>query len=392
MQGDTIGIILNGATGRICSTQHLARGLAAIRSAGGVQTDTGKLMPRLMLVGRNAERLEALAREHAPAEWTTDLDVALAREDFSVFFDASSNERRPEFLRRALDAGKHIFAEKPVVPSVHEGLELLKALHNSPLKHGVIEDKVYLPGLMKLSRLFEEKFFGRVSSFELEFGWWVFDGFEIPCQRSSWNYRRAEGGGLVRDMHPHWRYIIERLIGRIHSVVAATWTAIPERADESGARYTVDVEDNAATIVRLENGVVGTIRSSWSRRVRGDDLFTLRVDGSHGSAVAGLHKCHTQSIGDTPKVGWDTDTDHGTDYRKDWAKVAAAPVYKNSYRKCWEDFLGHVASGTPIRCDLSAGIRDVQFAEACRLSAAERRWVTLDELLPLKIHPMQERT
>ncbi|HET9903714.1 MAG TPA: Gfo/Idh/MocA family oxidoreductase [Xanthobacteraceae bacterium] len=374
----TVGIILNGATGRICSTQHLQNALAPICAEGGIALGEDRIVPQLLLVGRNREKLAAIARQHNVSAWTTDLDQALANPDFSIVFDAAATHARLDVLHKAIAAGKHIYTEKPVAPSAAEGLALLKAAEARGLKHGAVEDKLYLPGLQKLAYLMDIGFFGRVVNFKLEFGWWVFDGRHTPAQRPSWNYKSSGGGGLTFDMYPHWRYVIEGLLGRIRRIVSAAWTAQPERIDERGEAYQVDVDDSVSTIVELENGAFGTILSSWATRVRRDDLLMLHVDGTHGSAVAGLHRCHIQSLGETPKIaGFSVAVDLGMDYRTQWGAVPDLGPYKNPYRVGWEGFLRHVVADEPFAADLRAGLRDVALAEACRRSMAERRWVDL---------------
>ena len=377
MATQTIGIILNGATGRICSTQHLANALAPIRDEGGLPVENGRVVPRLLLVGRNAERLAAIAKSYG-AEWTVDLETALADPAFAVFFDAAATHQRHAALVQAIAAGKHIYAEKPVATSVAHGLAILRVAQASGLKHGAVEDKLYLPGLQKLARLAATDFFGRVVGFRIDFGWWVFDGIEVPCQRPSWNYRKKDGGGLILDMYPHWRYVIENMLGPIRRVVTSLSTATPERIDERGARYAVDVEDSASTLIELESGAVGTIVASWATRVRRDDLLTVQIDGSKGSAVAGLHRCWTTTNAQTPRTAhFNIATDMGVDYRAHWQEVADGGPYKNPYRIGWENFLNHIVADAPMRADLAAGVRDVQFAEACYQSMKEATWVSL---------------
>jgi predicted dehydrogenase len=377
----TIGIIINGATGRIASTQHLQNGLAAIRREGGLPVGDDRIMPRPLLVGRDAERLAAIAKAHEIEHWSTDLDGALSDPDYAIFFDAAATHMRLPLLQRAVAAGKHIYTEKPVAPSVEEGLALVRAAEARGVKHGAVEDKTYLPGFQKLAYLMDTGFFGRIVGFRLEFGWWVFDGMHTPAQRPSWNYQKAGGGGLVSDMYPHWRYMIEGILGRIRGIVSASWTATPERVDERGMRYQVDVEDSAATIVELENGAFGTILSSWATRVRRDDLLLLQVDGTYGSALATLHKCHVQSLAETPKIAaFNINTDINADYRAPWGAVPDLTPVRNGYRMGWEGFLRHVVADAPFRSDLRAGVRDVQLAEACQRSMAERRWVAMDLL------------
>jgi predicted dehydrogenase len=380
MATTSLGIIVNGATGRIGSTQHLQNALVPIRDEGGLAVGDDRIVPRLMLVGRDPDKLARVANAYGIAEWTTDLGTALADPAFSVFFDAAATEQRAATLRKAIDAGKHVYAEKPIALSVDEGLRLLRAAEARGLKHGAVEDKVHLPGLRKLARLMGEGFFGRVVAFRLEFGWWVFDGLEQPCQRPSWNYQRAAGGGLMLDMYPHWRYVVEGLIGRIRRVVGAATTAIPERVDENGRRYAVDAEDTAATLIELESGAIGTILNSWATRVRRDDLLTLQIDGTQGSALAGLHRCWMQSVDETPLVrGFNPSSDVGENYASQWREAGDAGLGVNPYRVGWEDFIRHVTAGTPLRSDFRAGIRDVQLAEACRRSIAEGRWINLDD-------------
>ena len=377
MATHTIGIILNGATGRICSTQHVANALVPIRDEGGLAAGGDRIVPRLMLVGRNADRLAATAKSHG-AEWTTDLDKALADPAFTIFFDAAATSQRQAALEKAIAAGKHIYAEKPVALSVGKGLELLAAIKARGLKAGAVEDKLGLPGLAKLARLAASDFFGRITGFRIEFGWWVFDGTEVPSQRPSWNYRKRDGGGLILDMYPHWRYVIETTLGPIRRVVTAMTTASPQRIDEQGARYDVDVEDNASTIVELENGAIGTILSSWATRARRDDLLTFQIDGSKGSAIAGLHRCYTSTNAQTPRTAhFSVAKDLNIDYRANWTEVADAGPFKNPYRIGWENFLRHVVAGAPMQADFAAGIRDVQFAEACYRSTKDGTWQTL---------------
>jgi predicted dehydrogenase len=340
--------------------------------------DGGRIVPRLKLVGRNAEKLAAIAKSYG-ADWSIDLDAALADPAFGVFFDAAASHQREAALGKAIAAGKHIYSEKPVALSVETGRELLRAAQARGLKAGAVEDKLYLPGLQKLSRLAAAGFFGRIVGFRIEFGWWVFDGTEVPCQRPSWNYRRKDGGGLVLDMYPHWRYVIENTLGPIRRVVTALATATPERIDERGARYKVDVEDNAATLVELESGAVGTIVASWATRVRRDDLLTFQIDGAKGSAIAGLHKCWTTTSAQTPRTAhFNIATDIGVDYRANWQEVADASPFKNPYRIGWENFLRHLATGAPLPADFSSGVRDLQFAEACLRSMREGTWISLE--------------
>jgi predicted dehydrogenase len=375
MATQTIGIIVNGATGRIGSTQHLANALVPIIEDGGLLLGGDRLLPRLLLIGRDGERLAAIARACKRTQWSTDLDGALSDPDFTIFFDAAATQQRARVLDKAIAAGKHIYSEKPVAPTVNEAQVLFQAAAARALKHGAVEDKIYLPGMQKLAALTRSGELGRIVSFRLEFGWWVFDGSDRPCQRPSWNYQ-AGGGGLILDMYPHWRYVLETIVGPIMRVASAKWIATPQRVDERGERYQVAVEDSAATLVELASGAFGTILSSWATRVRRDDLFTLQVDGTKGSALAGLHRCHLQPLARTPAIGhFSIAEDLGADYRNDWSEVPALASYPNPYRVGWEQFLQHVASDAPLVSDFAAGIRDLAFAEACHHSMTERRWV-----------------
>ncbi len=374
----TIGIIIHGATGRIASTQHLANALVPIRDEGGLPAGSDVIVPRLLLVGRNADKLAALAAQHK-VEWTTDLDAALADPDYSVLLEAAATHQRPDALEKAIAAGKHIYAEKPVALSAERGRAILAAAQARGVKHGAVEDKLGLPGLAKLAKLAASDFFGRVTGFRIDFGWWVFDGTEIPSQRPSWNYRRATGGGLILDMYPHWRYVIENTLGPIRRLVTQLSTAQPERIDEQGRRYAVDVEDNATTLIELESGATGTILSSWATRVRRDDLLTFQIDGTRASVIAGLHRCWTLTNAQTPRTAhFSVAKDANIDYRSHWSEVADPGPFKNPYRIGWENFLRHVATGAPMQADLAAGIRDVAFAEACYRSMKEGRWTSLE--------------
>jgi predicted dehydrogenase len=377
MATKTIGIILNGATGRICSTQHVANALAPLHDEGGLVAGEDRILPRLKLVGRHAARVAAIAKSYG-AEWTSDLDAALADKDYAVFFDAAATSQREKSLQKAIAAGKHIYSEKPVALTAERGRALLREAQKRGLKAGAVEDKLHLPGLAKLARLAASDFFGRVTGFRIEFGWWVFDGTEVACQRPSWNYRKNDGGGLILDMYPHWRYVIENTLGPIRRVVCSLSTATPERIDERGMRYAVDVEDNAATLVELESGAIGTILASWATRVRRDDLLTFQIDGARGSAIAGLHKCWATTNAATPRTAhFNITTDMAVDYCANWREVADPGPFKNPYRIGWESFLRHVVTGAPLPADFAAGIRDVQFAEACYQSVREGRWISL---------------
>lgn len=381
MTSRTIGIIVHGATSRIGATQHLKNALAPIRTEGGLPIGEDRIVPHVILVGRNKERLAAIAQENGGAPWTTDLDQALSDPMYTVLFDAAATPQRKATLEKGIAAGRHIYAEKPVALTAAEGRGLLAAITARGLKHGAVEDKQYLPGMCKLRALVEAGFFGRVTGFRLEFGWWVFDGFDArqPCQRPSWNYR-TPGGGLMLDMYAHFRYMIEGILGPIRRIATLAATAMPERVDEAGGRYAVDVEDQATTLLELASGATGVIVATWATRVRRDDLITFHIDGTKGSAMAGLHRCYVQSLADTPRIAASNPmVDLAIDYRARWHDAPAAGPCPNPYRVGWEDFLRHLATDGPLSADFAAGIRDVAFAEACGRSARERAWVDFDE-------------
>jgi predicted dehydrogenase len=382
-----LGIIVHGATGRIASTQHLANALAPIIAEGGLDAGGGvTVMPNLILAGRNEAKLAGIARAANVDNWTTDLDAVLADDAYPVFFDAAATHLRLPLLRRAIDAGKHIYAEKPVAPSTRDGLAILAAGKAKGLKMGAVEDKINAPGYRKLAKLATDGFFGRVVNFRLDFGWWVFDGLQAPANRPSWNYQKSGGGGLFPDMYCHWRYVVESMMGAMKRITAAGWTAQPKRADEAGSTFDVDVEDSCSVIVELESGAFGTITSSWAQRVIGDDLVHFQIDGTKGSAVAGMRRCRAQAAGSTPDIrGFNLGGDAGTmDYRVDhaanWVEVPEAGPYINLYRVGWEQFLCHVAADAPLKSDYAAGIRDVQFAEACLQSSETGAWVSMAPL------------
>ncbi len=375
-----LGIILHGATGRMGTTQHL-RNLLAIRAEGGLPLRNGdRLIPDVQLAGRDAEKLEALARAHNVARWTTDLDGALADPANDIFFDCAITGYRAPFARKAIAAGKHVYLEKPIAPSLEEAMNLARLAAAAGVKNGVIQDKVHLPGLMKLRMLRDAGFFGKILSVKVEFGWWVFDGMFQPSQRSSWNYRKAEGGGLVLDMYAHFRYMLDRVVAPVTRVLCRTAIQTTVRADERGNEYKVDTDDAAYALMELEGGIIATVMSSWASRLRRDDMLQIQIDGTHGSAVAGLHDCRTQSLFNTPKPPWNADARQPMNFYSQWQDVPDNIAYRPSFRACWEDFLRHVAEDAPFVPTLLEGAKAVQLAELAYLSDQEGRWL---EVAPL---------
>lgn len=378
---EPLGIIVNGATSGIANRQHLAEALVPIIREGGLPVATGTVMPRLLLVGRDADRLKEVADRFDIADWSTDLDGALANADYKVFFDAGHTGGRASRLRAALAAGKHVYTEKPFVADTSEGSEIEGIATGRGLKFGVVEDKLFMPGLTKLRLVLESGVLGRIVGFRLDFGYWIFSHPDGALQRPSWNYRKADGGSLILDMYPHWRYVVEGIVGPIRRVVTAAWTAIPERLDEAGQAYQVDTDDSTATLVELDSGAFGTITSTWATRVKRDDLVVFQVDGTDGSATAGIHRCHVQSLAATPSVRFDPNTDHNRDYDADWSPAPFDPPFTNGYRMGWEAFIRHVTEDAPLQADINAGLRDVALAKACQASVEEDRWVALNRFV-----------
>ncbi|MFP4375330.1 MAG: Gfo/Idh/MocA family protein [Spirochaetaceae bacterium] len=376
-----IGIIMNGVTGRMGTNQHLVRSILAIREQGGVVAANGsRIMPEPLLVGRNEDKLRRLAERYGLERYSTDLDAALGDPAWEVYFDAQLTNLRAEAIRRAIDAGKAIYTEKPTATSAAEALELHTRAEAAGIKHGVVQDKLWLPGLMKLKYLIDSGFFGRILSVRGEFGYWVFDGFNQPTQRPSWNYRAEDGGGIMIDMFCHWRYVIDNIFGPVARLSAIGATHIPERLDEQGERYTCTADDAAYGTFELENGVICHFNSSWAVRVRRDDLLTLQVDGTEGSAVAGLRECWVQHDAETPKPVWNPDIEQPVDFFENWMKMPTRDPADNAFKAQWELFLRHVAADEPFPWTLLEGAKGVQLAELGMRSWSERRWVDVPPL------------
>ena len=376
-----IGIIMNGVTGRMGTNQHLLRSIVPIIQQGGVKlSDTEYILPEPLLVGRNMARLKALAERSGIEAYTTDLDAALKDARYSIYFDAQTTGMRTESVRKAVAAGKHIYCEKPIAPGTAAAMELYRLCEAAGLKHGVVQDKLWLPGLLRLKRLIQQDFFGRILSVKGEFGYWVFEGHSIPAQRPSWNYRKEEEGGIILDMLCHWRYVLDNLFGEVKAVSCLGATHIPERINEKGEPYACTADDAAYATFELEGGVVAHFNSSWATRVRRDDLLTLQVDGTHGSAVAGLRDCYVQHYGHTPKPVWNPDVEQPIRFFEGWAKVPDQEVYDNAFKVQWELFLRHVVKNEPFPWNLKEGAKGVQLAEKGLESWAKRCWVNIDPL------------
>jgi predicted dehydrogenase len=377
-----IGLIMHGVTGRMGTNQHLVRSIAAIRKDGGVALANGdRLMPDPVLVGRNRAKLEALGAAHGITRISTDVDACLADANDEIFFDAGTTQMRAGLLRKAIAAGKHIYCEKPSADRLEDALDVARLATTAGIRNGVVQDKLFLPGLRKMKLVIDSGFLGRLCSVRGEFGYWVFEGHLQPAQRPSWNYRKAEGGGIILDMLCHWRYVLDNVFGKVQAVSCLGATHIPERIDETGTPYKADTDDAAYASFQLEGGAVAHINSSWVTRVRRDDLVTFHADGTHGSAVCGLHRCWTQGRVNTPKPVWNPDQPSTIDFFGGWQEVPETTPYPNGFRAQWELFLRHVAGELDeYPWNLLAGARGVQLAEAGLKSWAERRWIDLPEL------------
>jgi predicted dehydrogenase len=377
-----IGIIMNGVTGRMGTNQHLLRSLVALREQGGILLPDGeRLIPEPLLLGRNENKLRELSARAGGVAFSTDLDAALADSSYPIYFDAQLTQLRGPAVLRAIAAGKHIYCEKPSGVTTQEAYGLYEAAKKAGVKQGVVQDKLFLPGLVKLKNLIDSGFFGEILSVRGEFGYWVFTGHDsIPVQRPSWNYRKEDGGGIIVDMLCHWRYVLDNLFGEVEAVSCLGATHVKERIDESGKPYACTADDSAYATFQLKNGVVAQFNSSWCVRVRRDDLFTMQVDGTRGSAVAGLRGCTIQPYGATPRPIWNPDIDSPIDFYENWMAVPTNQVLDNGFKVQWEQFLRHVVLDAPWRYDLREGAKGVQLAEAGLRSWQERRWVTLEDL------------
>lgn len=378
MTDRTYRILMNGVTGRMGYRQHLLRSVLAIRDDGGVPlADGSRIQVEPVLVGRNAEKLARITADHDIAEWSTDLDALLTEDAAEIYFDTQVTSERRKAVLKAVAAGKHVYTEKPVAETVAEGEELVKAAEDAGVVNGVVHDKIFLPGLQKLKRLVDAGFFGRLLSVRGEFGYWVFEGDMLPAQRPSWNYRAEDGGGVVLDMFCHWNYVLENIFGRVSAVTAKAVTHIPERWDEDGQRYDATADDAAYAIFELDGGVIAQINSSWAVRVERKELLEFQVDGTHGSAVAGLFGCRVQPRVRTPRPSWNPDLPTTEDFRGQWDEIPDNAEFRNGFRAQWERFLLDVHHGRPHPYDLAAGVRGLRLAHAGLTSSAEGRRIEL---------------
>jgi predicted dehydrogenase len=376
-----IGIIMNGVTGRMGTNQHLMRSIVEIIKQGGVKLSPSEfIMPDPVLVGRDAIKLEKLCSISGVKKFTTDLDAVLKDPSYQIYFDAQTTGRRAEGVRQAVKAGKHVYCEKPTAASTETSMELYMLCKKAGLKHGVVQDKLWLPGMLKLQRLIKQGFFGQILSVRGEFGYWVFEGTTIAAQRPSWNYRKEDDGGIITDMLCHWRYLLDNIFGKVKSVSCLGATHIKTRVDEQGNEYKCTADDAAYASFELEGGIIAHFNSSWATRVRRDDLLTLQVDGTKGSAVAGLRECYIQHYGNTPKPVWNPDIPQSINFYEGWSKVPEQESYENAFKVQWELYLKHVVRDDPFPWDLREGAKGVQLAEKGIESWEKRSWINIPEI------------
>ena len=375
-----IGVLMNGVTGRMGTNQHLVRSVLAIRDQGGIPCGDDTIVPEPMLLGRNEEKLCALSTAHGGLPWSTDVDRSLDDPEYPIYFDAQTTALRVDAVKNAIDHGKHVYCEKPTAETTRAALDLYRYAQSRGVKHGVVQDKLWLPGMVKLRRLIESGFFGRILSVRGEFGYWVFTGEGQSAQRPSWNYRKAEGGGIILDMLSHWRYLIDNLFGNIESLSCLGAIHIPKRWDEDGHAYEVDADDAAYATFITGTGAICHFNASWCVRVRRDDLLTLHVDGTKGSAVAGLRDCLVQSAKDTPRPVWNPGEPKTANYFDGWMPFDPGGTHGNAFKTQWELFLRHVVADEPFRWDLLEGAKGVQLAELAKISWDTRAWVDVHDL------------
>ena len=376
-----IGIIMNGVTGRMGKNQHLLRSIVEIMKQGGVKISEDEyIMPDPILVGRNEAKLKELSALSGIEKYTTDLETVISDPNYEIYFDAQVTGRRAEAVKLAASNGKHVYCEKPTASDYKTAIDLYDFCEKAGVKHGVVQDKLWLPGMLKLKRLIQKGFFGKILSVRGEFGYWVFEGDTVPAQRPSWNYRKEDDGGIIVDMLCHWRYVLDNIFGKVQAVSCIGATHIKERVDEEGNAYKCTADDAAYASFQLEDDVVAHFISSWCVRVRRDDLLTIQVDGTLGSAVAGLRECYTQHYGNTPKPVWNPDIEQPIKFYEGWSKMPEQEIFENAFKVQWELFLKHVVKDEPFPWDLKEGARGVQLAEKGLESWAKRAWVDLPEI------------
>ena len=380
MKTHQIGIIMNGVTGRMGKNQHLLRSIVEIINQGGVKiSENETILPDPVLVGRNEAKLKELSELSGVKKYTTDLDKVMDDPAYTIYFDAQTTGRRADAVKLAASKGKHVYCEKPTATNFKTALELYEHCEKAGVKHGVVQDKLWLPGILKLKRLIQKDFFGEILSVRGEFGYWVFEGDTVPAQRPSWNYRKEDDGGIIIDMLCHWRYVLDHTFGKVQAVSCLGATHIRERVDEAGNTYKCTADDAAYATFQLDGGIIAHFNSSWCVRVRRDDLLTIQVDGTKGSAVAGLRKCFSQHYGNTPKPVWNPDIEQPIDFYNGWSEVPEQEHFDNAFKAQWELFLKHVVKDDPFPWDLKEGAKGVQLAEKGLESWEKKAWVDIPD-------------
>ena len=381
MNKHKIGIIMNGVTGRMGTNQHLIRSLSAIINEGGIKVNQHDIiLPELVLVGRNENKLKKLSERVNVKKWTTNLEGVLADDQYQIYFDAQTTGRRAEAIKKAVAAGKHVYCEKPIATSTEIALELYRECEKAGVKHGVVQDKLWLPGMLKLKRLIEDDFFGKILSVMGDFVYLVLEGHISNAKRPSWNYRKEDDGGIIVDMLCHWRYVLDNIFGQVKGVFCLGATHISERIDENGKPYNCTADDAAYSIFELEGGIIAQFNSSWTTRVRRDDLLTLQVDGTKGSAVVGLRDCWIQDYDSTPKPVWNPDIPNPIDFKEGWTKVSEHEEFENAFRVQWELYLKHILIDTPFPWNLMEGAKGIQLAELGIESWEKKTWINIPDL------------
>lgn len=356
-------IAVAGVTGRMGSARHL-RGALVPLATDGLQSSTGAgpVDVRLVLVGRDAGTLERLAAT-CGAAWSTDLAAVLADPSVDVYFDARRPDVRPAAVRTALEAGKHVYVEKPLALAAAEAEALADLARSRGLRTGIVHDKLFTPGFVALRRLLDDGALGPIVDLRAAFGYWVHDGTDHPAQRPSWNFRRDAGGSLVPDLFTHWSYLLE-LVGRPAAVAALTATHVAERLDEHGDRYPVTVEDVAHVLVRLDTGATGTVSSSWVERPF--TPFTLVVHGRRATAHVTPGGCWVteEAMGDgAPWSGGPEGV---------WRQVPSHP--DDEFLAQWRAFLRHVVFEEPFPWTFASAVRAARLCAAIEASAATAAW------------------
>ena len=378
-----VGIVMNGVTGRMGTNQHLLRSIMPIIRQGGVPCGNDTvILPDPILVGRSAAKLEDLAQRAGLSRWSTDLDTVLSDPAYEVFFDAQTTSMRPAAVRAAVAAGKHIYCEKPTALTVAEAYELYTLARDAGVKHGAVQDKLWLPGFLKYQTIRDQGFLGRLLSVRGEFGYWVFEGDTVTPQRPSWNYRAEDGGGIITDMFCHWRYVLDNLFGPVQAVFCEGATLVPERRDEQGRPYPCTADDTAYALFRLQGGVIAQFCSSWAVRVHRRDLLSIQADGVDGSAMVTLRDCWVQPRATTPRAVWNPDVADPNDYLGGWTPVPAYAPAENAFKAQWELFLRHVVLDTPFRWSLLEAAKGVQLAELGQQAWRQGQWAEVPELAP----------